>query len=85
MENDSKQALRNYFTMLDQAVNAPLEDIQLIKETLDELVPGFLDLYKKKVQQQIDTRAEQRSDKDVSAPPRADQLIQSLQSFLGKK
>jgi hypothetical protein len=86
MENtDPKQEVKTYFTVLEQVVNASLENTQLIKETLEELVPGFRELYLKKCQSQTDSRAAQRSDKDVSAPLRADQLVQSLQSFLWKK
>jgi hypothetical protein len=81
--NDPKESLRRYFLMSEQASTVAIDRIEVLVETLREVVPGFKDEYLKQSKLQGERRAEQAKSTGDPSPHRADELVQMFQKALG--
>jgi len=79
---DQIETLRLYLVMTDQGIHTSLNRIEVLTETLREIVPGFAEEHAKQVQKQAERRAEQ--EKLLAGQPTlsADHIFEIVQRLL---
>jgi hypothetical protein len=83
-ENPKVQELRMFFNLLESASTSALDRLEVLTETLRELLPGFADTYQKQSKAQAKRREEQRLSIDGGVPQSRHQPIDLLQDLFGK-